>query len=178
MARKTVSQNKADSKANVKAGFDESALPGGYSKEETARRQAEFKARGPLVEVIRDEWHGQLEEGNPFDETARPYIEGNPDKHFRFLSPLQMSKRGKRGYQEVHKDGEKVTVGGLPLAFIPREVHESRQRKVVSEAMDALDTSRENFQEQQNRASVESGGAITALPSENEIFEGNRRVAR
>ena len=178
MARKTVSQKKAEPGANVKAGFDAQALPGGYSEEETARKQAEFEARGPVVEVITDEWYGQLEEGNPFDETARPFVEGNPDKHFRFLSPLQMSKRGKRGYQEVRKSGEVVKCAGLPLAFIPREVHETRQRKVVSEAMDALDTSRDNYQEQQNRASVESGGAISPLPSEHEVFEGNRRVVR
>lgn len=178
MPKKLASPTKANSEANLKAGFDAKALPGEYSEEEIARKQAEFESRGPLVEVISDEWEGQIEERNPYEEAAEPFIRGNPDKHFRFIGDLQTSKRGKRGYQEVRKNGKPVIVAGQKLAFIPKEVHESRQRKVVREAMDALDTSRENYQEQQNKAAVDSGGAISALPSEHEVFEGNRRVAR
>ncbi|HEX8186474.1 MAG TPA: hypothetical protein VF747_17035 [Blastocatellia bacterium] len=178
MGRKTVSKQKTEPEVNLQAGFNKDSLPAAYQDDQIEAKQKAFEERGPVVEVITDEWEGQLEERNPYEEAAEPFVKGNPDKHFRYLSELQTSKRGKRGYQEVRKNGQPVKVGTQTLAFIPREVHERRQRKVVAEAMDMLDTSRENYREQERRAAVDSGGSIIPIPDENEIFEGNRRVAR
>lgn len=176
MPRKVASPTKAKSVVNVKAGFDKNVLPAAASEEETARKQAEFEASGPIVEVITDEWYGQIEEGNPFNDAAEPFIKGNPDKHFRFLSALQTSKRGKRGYQEVRKNGKGVEVQGQKLAFIPEEVHEQRRRKVVREAMDQLQTSRETYREQEQKAVRDSGGSIGVFSEADEVYEGNRRA--
>src|SRR6185436_4887945 len=82
--------------------------------------------------VINDEWYGQIETANPFDEAAEPYIKANPGRKFRFLGPTTVKRHGKRGYQEtINKaTGKPVESNGMTLASIPIHVHEERARRV------------------------------------------------
>jgi hypothetical protein len=145
--------------------------------------QATEKTAAPLpdtddVKVIEDQWYGEISSGDPFYEAARPYIEANPDKHFRWLSDPHCQRRTKRGYQDVYdKQGRIVECAGQRLGWIPRHEYERRQRAQEARTMSVLKTSRETHQEAERKAARDSGGAIEILPDEGERFVGNRRVA-
>lgn len=128
--------------------------------------------------VVEDEWYGTISQGDPFYEVARPYIEANPDKHFRFLSDPHCLKRTTRGYQPVYdKNKRTVECAGSRLAWIPRAEYERRRRAQEERTMSAIKTSKENYGEAEQRAAKDSAGAIEILPDEGERFVGNRRVA-
>jgi hypothetical protein len=163
------------------AMFGEKAGVSVYSEEVTRARQAKFEEKTSGIHVISDEWHGQLETGNPFDDTAQPFKEANPDKHFRYLSVRESvaKTRGKRGYQEIRdENGKAVDCAGMRLCWIPKEVHQQRERKKLAAATSALTNSMQTLQEAGDRASVESGGAISAIrdKSHDSAFDGAQRA--
>lgn len=154
-------------------------LPSVYSPENIEARQKAFEEKTSGAHVITDEWYGQIETANPFDTTAKPFQDDNPDKHFRYLSKRDavVQRRGKRDYKEVRdKQGRAVEVAGMPLAWIPRHVHEARVRKNIEAAEYALESSKERFEEAQRVASFESGGAIRAMKNQDEAFDGARNA--
>src|ERR1044072_6838417 len=148
-----------ESQLNPTTGTTSDILHSRYSPEEIAERQAQFEERGPMVEVISDEWYGQISEGDPFQETAAPFIAGNKDKEFRFISPAAMQKRGRRGYQQVYnRKGEPVEVAGQQLGWIPKEEKIKRDRRKEAAATSALEASKDRMREDSERAQVESKG--------------------
>ena len=177
MARKKVPQNlepETAPAANAKAGFDSAAAPAAY-QDETLEAKAANAAR---TGVIEDEWYGEISSGDPFYEIARPYIEANPDKHFRWLSDPHCQRRTKRGYQDVYdKTGKVVECAGSRLGWIPRHEYERREKARADRATSALKISKETYQEAENKALRDSGGSISMLPHEDERFVGNRRVS-
>jgi hypothetical protein len=111
--------------------------------------------------VITDEWYGQLEMGDVFGETARPYVAANPDKEFRWLGEMMLRKRGNRGYQIVRdKNGKPVTVSGMVLAYIPKSIFLQRQAKKEQENLDAQAKKKEEVEEVKARTEVDSGGLM------------------
>ena len=106
--------------------------------------------------------------GSPLAETAAEYRRSNPDKAVRFLSEMQMSKTGKRGFEFVNdKDGKPLQVGDLKLASIPRHVADSRRRTAIQESRDAISQKVEEFQvntEQVNREARGANGTVAVMP--------------
>lgn len=84
--------------------------------------------------VLSDEWHGQLEAGDPFYEAAEPYIKANPGLVFRYLGNTTVKRHGRRGYEPVidKRTGKQVEVSGMVLAKIPRHIKEERERRIAS----------------------------------------------
>lgn len=85
--------------------------------------------------VINDEWYGQIEQANPFDEAAAPYQKANPGRKFRFLGEMTVKRHGTRGYVPVldKATGKPIVVSGMTLASIPMHVHKERARRVQAE---------------------------------------------
>lgn len=109
--------------------------------------------------VLSDEWHGQLEAGNPFYEAAEPYMRANPGLVFRYLGAPTVKRHGRRGYEPVidKRTGLPVEVSGMTLAKIPRHVHEERQRRVAA-LTDDQDAKRQSvIRDQLEQAGKEAG---------------------
>lgn len=138
-------------------------VPEHYSTESIAARQAAAAAAGRApsgVKVIADQWEGEIAEGNPFEETARPFVEGNPDKHFRYLGDKQTRNRGDRGYVPAYDEGKPVTVSGMRLGYISKDAHNTRARQVVERSNEAIRAAKEEYQEAEDRAVRDSEGAF------------------
>jgi hypothetical protein len=112
-------------------------LPRAYTDTGIAERQESQLQPTPGLYVIKDEWNGSLEQGNPFTDTAKPYVDANPDKRFRFIGEKQTERTGKRGYRDVinPETNKPVEVGRLRLGYIPED--EARRREA-----DRLDKNR------------------------------------
>jgi hypothetical protein len=159
-------QKAAAAEPDISAGFGASALP--YSL--TAEGQAEAAAaRDPFligvdVHVISDEWHGKLVEGKPYDDTAQPFKDANPDKHFRYLSDAQCRQRGKREYLPVYDAaGKPVEVSGDKLHWIPKHVHEHRIGRYTAEDKKRRDQVKSLQSTVMNRLAAQSEGAANPL---------------
>ncbi len=175
MGRNVIRSEKSESRREDKntaamAGIGPDQLPVMYSEEEIARKQA----AGPLVHVIRDEWHGQVETGtDPFDAAAEPYKQANPDKHFRFLSNEQSKKRTTRGFQKVRaKDGGDVRAGNQTLHWIPKEEKEHRERKLAETSNAALKSVEENYTKAE--AEAQRDGGVEILKSQSARYRPSR----
>jgi hypothetical protein len=141
----------------------EQASLAGYSLPESLLRPIEeYTDQSEQTFVLEDEWYGELEAAEPFEEAAKPYKEANPGQHFRYLGRTAVSKRGKRGYQPVvnPNTGKVVEVSGMVLARIPKHVKEQRERqREIENAADAR-ARKENAMEDLNRAVHDSQGGI------------------
>jgi hypothetical protein len=140
-------------------------LPGRYQDETLAAREAGQKAASF---VISDEWYGQIEEGNPFHEVAKPYMDANPNRYFRFIGERHSKARGTRGFQPTRDgDGKAVMCNGMQLASIPMEVGKERRRRIQANAADQARIAGQKLAEQANKAAVDSKGAVQLImPSE------------
>lgn len=116
--------------------------------------------------------------GSPLAETAAEYRQKNPDKAVRFLSEMQMSKTGKRGFDFVlDGDGKPLKVGDLTLAALPRQVAESRRRAHIQESRDAITQKVEEFHvntEQVNREARGANGTVAVMPMSGSEVEASR----
>lgn len=164
---------------NIMAGFGPEALPANYSDEELNRKQKAFEENGPRVHVITDEWDNTLSTGDsPFDEAGLPYVEANPDKHFRFIGETHRGRVGMQGYQPVKTpDGKTVRVGDQELAWIPKKEQENRVRRTRAEVEDTIQKAGADYDEKLARAEVDSGGLVRKVKSEGEVVERGRKRA-
>jgi hypothetical protein len=135
-----------------------------YSQEELERKQAEFESRSSGAVVIKDEWQGKIEEGNPFDEAAEEWKRLNPDKHFRFISPEHSKRRGTRGYIPVRdSDGNQVKVGKQVLSYISKDAHIQRKKIISDRTANMRAAAKESFQEQTAKLERDGGGLVNAV---------------
>jgi len=132
-----------------------------YAPETLEARQKAFEESGAAAFVIKDEWHGQIQESNPFDKAASPWVDANPDKHFRFISEAHSKRRTNRDYVPV-KDalGHEVRVGRQVLSYIPQDVHLARKNAIEQRTAEMRQAAEENFQENAERFERESQGAV------------------
>lgn len=82
--------------------------------------------------VITDEWEnrGMLEQGNIFDNAARPYKEANPDKTIAFQSEEVRKRLGTDGYQAVRdQNGQPIRVWDQEMCFKPTWAVEEDARR-------------------------------------------------
>lgn len=138
-------------------------LPSTYTDEGYAERTA-GKPKA-LSHVIRDEYHGILAAGrNPQEEIAAAFVEANPDKHFRWLTPQHCDMRGTRGYQDVRDPKTDKPVSYLnpdrKLGWIPKDEHKRREADNLNRANRARMNAQETLLEQGERAERDTGGAI------------------
>lgn len=141
------------------AGFD---LPEAYAKPLSEMRE------GTSSHVIDQEWAGQIERGDPFGETAKPYQDANPDKHFRFLGDFTVKRRGRRDYQTVYDGNQKpVKVNGMELAWVPKHIHEQRAERMREDGRAKQEAQKQAAEENIERAAADSHGAITVLSRPN-----------
>lgn len=126
----------------------------------------EYTDRSEQSFVIQDEWYGQLESGDPFEDAAKPYKDANPDKHFRYLGARTMGRHGTRGYVPVRRaDGKSVTVSGMVLAQIPKPIRDERVKRLEVENREVMIERQQQAQEDLTRAVVDSGGDLAVLNS-------------
>jgi hypothetical protein len=144
-----------------------------YSTENLEARQQAFEDSGAAAFVIKDEWHGRIQESNPFEEVAAPYVKANPHLHFRFISEAHSKRRTTRGYVPVKdKDtGAEVIVGRQKLSYIPQEVHEIRKSAIEQRTAEMRRAAEENMTEQMAKFERESKGAIKTV-SKDKIVAG------
>lgn len=177
----------ADAPAPGSAAFNEAqtavtghpGVPTAYTDEGLKAANEGKLLPTPGLKLIQDEWYGQLEDGNPFQETGKPYADANPDKHFRFLGDAMVKNRGKRGYQVVNdpQTGKPVVVAGMTLAFIPMAVKEEKERRQAEKTNAMRRKSREDYNEEAKRIQQETGGSFQAVAGEITETRGHRRVA-
>jgi len=115
--------------------------------------------------VITDEWDGQIEQGEPFEEAAAPYKLANPDRHFRYIGDVMTKRRGKRGYVPVidKASGKPVVVSGMTLSSIPMHIHEERVRRVDAKTDGQAAQRQEPIREQLADAGKAMGLGTAAL---------------
>jgi hypothetical protein len=132
-----------------------------YAPETLEANQKAFEKSGASAFVIKDEWHGQIQESNPFDKAATPWVDANPDKHFRFISEAHSKRRTNRDYVPV-KDGKgrEIRVGRQVLSYIPQDVHLARKSAIEQRTAQMRQAAEENFQENAARFERESQGAV------------------
>lgn len=96
-----------------------------YSNEAIEERNASLPAPSG-VKVIKDEWYGSIEQLNPYDKAAEPFIRDNPDKAFMFQDAAVTQRLGDSGFQRVidPQTGKNVEAGGQVLTFMPKTEHD------------------------------------------------------
>lgn len=147
-------------KPDPETGSARDPLPAAFSAKAISERQAEFERQSSGI-VIEDAWEGTGSEGDADYEVAKPYIEGNPDKDFRYLSPLVIERRGLRDYQIVKdRQGREVKSKGRPLGWIPKDEKKRREKAKDRAAVESLERSDEAYRATMDRAASESGGVI------------------
>jgi hypothetical protein len=153
-------------------------VPDAQTSEGIAERNASTLMPTPGLKLISDEWYGQIEMGNPFQETGKPYADANPDKHFRFLGDSMTKGRGKRGYQVFNdpQTGKPVVVAGMTLAFIPMAVKEEKDRRLSEKTNLLRKQTREQYEEATRKLQKDSGGQLQALDGKITETVGHQRA--
>ena len=156
--------------AAIAAATGHVGVPEHYTNEGEAARIADKPVASAFV--IRSDYEGDLQARaaliragaqapSPQDEIAQPYVDANPDRAFRWLSPQHVEKRGMRGYQPVYDDkGKKVTHlnEARMLAHKPKDVRDAQLNEYRERSRLNQQAARDSAIEAGHRMEAQSGG--------------------